>query len=166
MSAIVEASIDDTRFTMLVLSGFAVAALLLAGVGLYGTLSYLMSQRTQELGVRIALGASAIGVMRLVAHEGGILAGVGGAIGLAGAFGVTRTLRGLLYGVTPLDGVTMQASSCSSRRSRSPPSASPPGAQPASIRSSRCAATRRRSAYNPIRVVRAHPGTKSRPQVA
>ena len=107
MSAIVEASIDDTRFTMIVLSGFAVAALLLAGVGLYGTLSYLMSQRTQELGVRIALGASAIGVIRLVAYEGGVLAGVGGAIGLAGAFGVTRTLRSLLYGVTPLDGVTI-----------------------------------------------------------
>jgi putative ABC transport system permease protein len=107
MSAIVKASIDDTRFTMIVLSGFAVAALLLAGVGLYGTLSYLMSQRTQELGVRIALGASAIGVVRLVAYEGGVLAGVGGAIGLAGAVGVTRALRGLLYGVTPLDSVTI-----------------------------------------------------------
>jgi putative ABC transport system permease protein len=107
MSATVEASIDDTRFTMVVLSAFAVAALLLAGVGLYGTVSYLMSQRTQELGVRIALGASAIGVIKLVAYEGGVLAGVGGAIGLAGAVGVSRTLRGLLYGVTPLDGLTI-----------------------------------------------------------
>jgi putative ABC transport system permease protein len=107
MSAIVAASMDDTRFTMLVLVGFAAAALLLAGVGLYGTLSYLISQRTQELGVRIALGATAIGVMRLVAYEGGILTGLGGAIGLAGAVGVTRALRGLLYGVTPLDAVTL-----------------------------------------------------------
>ena len=107
MSAIVEASIDDTRFTMLVLSGFAVAALLLAGVGLYGTLTYLISQRTQEFGVRLALGASAAGVIRLVAYEGGILTGLGGAIGLAGAVGVTRLLRGLLYGVTPLDSVTL-----------------------------------------------------------
>ena len=82
---------------MVVLSAFAVAALLLAGVALYGTVSYLMSQRTQELGVRIALGASAIGVIKLVAYEGGVLAGVGGAIGLAGAVGVSRTLRGLLY---------------------------------------------------------------------
>ncbi len=107
MDEILEASIDDTRFTMLVLSGFAVAALVLAGVGLYGTLSYLISQRTQEFGVRLALGASAISVIRLVAREGGVLAGLGGAIGLAGAIGVSRALRGLLYGVTPLDGVTI-----------------------------------------------------------
>jgi predicted permease len=107
MTDIVEASIDDTRFTMLVLSAFAAAALLLAGVGLYGTLAYLISQRTQEFGVRIALGASAAGVIRLVVREGGILTGLGAAIGLAGAAGVTRLLRGLLYGVTPLDGVTI-----------------------------------------------------------
>jgi putative ABC transport system permease protein len=107
MSEIVEASIDDTRFTMLVLAGFALAALLLAGVGLYGTLAYLISQRTQEFGVRLALGASAGSVVRLVAREGGALTGLGGAIGLASAAGVTRTLRGLLYGVTPLDGVTI-----------------------------------------------------------
>ena len=107
MSELVAASIDDTRFTMLVLSGFAVAALLLAGVGLYGTLTYLISQRTQELGVRMALGATAMGVIRLVAYEGGVLTALGGIIGLAGAAGVTRALRGLLYGVTPLDAVTM-----------------------------------------------------------
>jgi putative ABC transport system permease protein len=107
MSGIIEASIDETRFTMLVLSAFAVAALLLAGIGLYGTLAYLISQRTQEFGVRLALGASASSVIRLVAREGGVLTGVGGAIGLAGALGVTRALRGLLYGVTPLDGVTL-----------------------------------------------------------
>jgi predicted permease len=107
MRAIVDASIDDTRFTMLVLSGFAAAALLLAGVGLYGTLSYLTSQRTQEFGVRVALGASTAGVMRLVAYEGGVLTVLGGAIGLAGAAAITRTLRGLLYGVTPLDAVTI-----------------------------------------------------------
>jgi ABC-type antimicrobial peptide transport system permease subunit len=107
MSDIIEASIDDTRFTMLVLSAFASAALLLAGVGLYGTLAYLISQRTQEFGVRIALGASPADVIRLVVREGGVLTALGGTIGLAGAALVARALRGLLYGVTPLDGVTI-----------------------------------------------------------
>jgi predicted permease len=107
MQDIVAASIDNTRFTMLVLSGFAVAALVLAGVGLYGTLAYLTSQRTQEFGVRLALGASAAGILRLVVGEGLVLTAVGAAIGLAGALAMTRMLRGLLYGVTPLDGATI-----------------------------------------------------------
>jgi putative ABC transport system permease protein len=107
MQDIVAASIDTTRFTMLVLSGFAVAALVLAGVGLYGTLAYLTSQRTQEFGVRLALGASAAGILRLVVGEGLVLTATGTALGLAAAVAVTRTLRGLLYGVTPLDGATI-----------------------------------------------------------
>jgi predicted permease len=107
LSDIVAASIDSTRFTMLVLSGFAFASLLLAGVGLYGTLAYLTSQRTQEFGVRLALGASAGSILRLVVSEGTLLTGVGAALGLAGALAVTRALRGLLYGVTPLDGLTI-----------------------------------------------------------
>jgi ABC-type antimicrobial peptide transport system permease subunit len=107
MQDIVAASIDTARFTMLVLSGFAVAALVLAGVGLYGTLAYLTSQRTQEFGVRLALGASAAGILRLVVGEGLVLTATGTALGLAAAVAVTRTLRGLLYGVTPLDGATI-----------------------------------------------------------
>ena len=107
MDEIVGASIDNTRFTMLVLSGFAIASLLLAGVGLYGTLAYLTSQRTQEFGVRLALGASAGGILRLVIREGCLLTVLGAALGLAGAIGVTRAFQGLLYGVTPLDSVTI-----------------------------------------------------------
>jgi predicted permease len=107
MEDVVGASIDTTRFTMLMLSGFALAALLLAGVGLYGTLAYLTSQRTQEFGVRVAMGASAGGIMRLVIGEGSLLLGLGVVLGLAGAFGVTQVLRGLLYGVTPLDTYTI-----------------------------------------------------------
>lgn len=107
MDDIVEASIDTTRFTTLVLSGFAVASLVLAGIGLYGTLAYLTSQRTQEFGVRLALGASATSILRLVIHEGCLLTGLGAALGLAGAIAVTHALRGLLYGVTPLDGLTI-----------------------------------------------------------
>lgn len=71
MGDIVEASIDNTRFTW-----FAIASLLLAGVGLYGTLTYLTSQRTQEFGVRLALGASAASILRLVSREGGLLTGL------------------------------------------------------------------------------------------
>jgi ABC-type antimicrobial peptide transport system permease subunit len=107
MDDIVAASIDNTRFTMLVLSAFAVASLVLAGVGLYGTLAYLTSQRTQEFGVRLALGASAASILRLVIREGCLLTGVGAALGLAGAIAATRAVRGLLYGVTPLDGLTI-----------------------------------------------------------
>jgi predicted permease len=109
MTDVVEASIDNTRFTMLVLSGFAVASLVLAGVGLYGTLAYLASQRTQEFGVRVALGATAATILRLVIREGCLLSGLGAALGLAGAVATTRVLRGLLYGVTPLDAVTIAA---------------------------------------------------------
>lgn len=107
MQEIVATSLDGTRFTMLVLSGFAAGSLLLAGVGLSGTLAYLTSQRTQEFGVRLALGATAAGILRLVLGEGLVLTAAGTSLGLAGAIAVTRTLRGLLYGVTPLDGTTI-----------------------------------------------------------
>jgi putative ABC transport system permease protein len=107
MDDIVQASIDNTRFTMLVLSGFAVASLLLAGVGLYGTLAYLTSQRTPEFGVRLALGASVASILRLVFREACLLTGLGVALGLAGAIAVARVLQGLLYGVTPVDGLTI-----------------------------------------------------------
>ncbi len=107
MDDIVGASIDTTRFTMLVLSVFAVASLVLAGVGLYGTLAYLASQRTQEFGVRVALGASAASILRLVIREGCLLTGLGAALGLVGAIAAARALQELLYGVTPLDGLTL-----------------------------------------------------------
>jgi ABC-type antimicrobial peptide transport system permease subunit len=107
MDDIVRASIDNTRFTMLVLSGFAVASLMLAGVGLYGTLAYLTSQRAQEFGVRLALGASVASILGLVFREACLLTGLGAALGLAGAIAVARVLQGLLYGVTPVDGLTI-----------------------------------------------------------
>ena len=107
MKDIVETSVDNIRFAMLVLSGFAIASLVLAGVGLCGTLAYLTAQRTQEFGVRLALGASGASILRLVIREGCLLTGLGGALGLGGAIAVTRTLRGMLYGVTSLDGVTI-----------------------------------------------------------
>src|SRR5579864_260809 len=107
LGTVVDDSIGEERFTTLVLAGFAGAALLLAAVGLYGTLSYLISQRTQEFGVRLALGASGIGLVRLVLWEGAVLTVGGTVAGLAAALGVAGALRNLLYGVTPVDAATL-----------------------------------------------------------
>jgi putative ABC transport system permease protein len=106
LSAYVAESLNETRFAMLVLTFFATASLLLATVGLYGTLAYLVLRRSQEFGVRLALGATAGQIMRLVAAEGIALTGAGILVGAAGALAATRALTGLLYGVTPLDPVT------------------------------------------------------------
>jgi putative ABC transport system permease protein len=107
MQDYVDMSIGDTRFMMLLMTAFAAAALLLAGVGMYGTLAYLISQRTQEFGVRMALGATAAGVMAMVAREGALLSGIGAAVGMAVALGAAGSLRGLLYGVAPIDATTV-----------------------------------------------------------
>jgi len=107
LADVVDDSIGEERFTTLVLVGFAAAALFLAAVGLYGTLSYLISQRTQEFGVRLALGASVAGLVRLVLWEGAVLTVGGTVAGLAAALGVAGVLRNLLYGVTPADAPTL-----------------------------------------------------------
>jgi len=82
---------------------FGAAALFLAGIGVYGVLSFSVSQRTQEMGVRIALGAQRGDVLGLVVRQGVVLAAIGVLFGIAGAFGVTRVIRSLLYNVTPTD---------------------------------------------------------------
>ena len=107
LDSIVSESFDDTRFTMLVLVGFAAAALLLAAIGLYGTLAYLISQRTQEFGVRLALGASSGSVLRLVAGEGGLLTALGAGFGLVAALVLARAIQSLLYGVSAIDVLTL-----------------------------------------------------------
>jgi predicted permease len=100
-------SIGDTRFILAVLAVFAGASVLLAAVGLYGTLAYLTSQRTREFGIRLALGADGGVILGIVMREGVLLAVAGAALGLAGAGAVTGAIRELLYGVRPLDGVTL-----------------------------------------------------------
>jgi predicted permease len=99
-------SILIRRFFMLLLVVFAVLALTLAVIGIYGVISYAVTQRTQEIGIRMALGAGAAEVMKLVLRSGMTLAVIGVLIGLAGAFGLTRLLATLLFGVRPTDALT------------------------------------------------------------
>jgi len=106
---IVSASLGPRRFNMFLIACFAGVALVLASVGLYGVMSYLVSQRTHDIGVRLALGALPGDVFRLVVGRGMILAGAGSAIGLAGAFWLTRWLQTLLFRVTPTDPLTFAA---------------------------------------------------------
>jgi putative ABC transport system permease protein len=94
----------DSESRMLRLMGFfALAALLISGIGLYGLISYSVAQRTREFGVRLALGAERRRVLGLVLRQGLGLAAIGGAIGLVGAIGALRVMRSLIYGISPVD---------------------------------------------------------------
>lgn len=103
---IVSASIADRRFNLFLLGAFAATALLLAVMGIYGVTAYSVSQRTQEIGVRMALGARPGNIFRMIMLEGLILASFGVALGLAGALWLTRLIRSMLYGIPPHDPAT------------------------------------------------------------
>ena len=100
---LVASSAARTRFTVVLLATFAVVALSLGAVGIYGVVAYAVSRRTREIGVRMALGARAGDVLGMVLREGGVLAGAGVALGIAGALATSRLLAGFLFGVTPND---------------------------------------------------------------
>jgi hypothetical protein len=101
--------IAPRRFSATLLGSFAALALLLAGTGLYALIAYLVAQRTRELGIRVALGAGRGAVLRLVLREGLVLVLAGIALGLAGAFALTRVVASLLFGVTTTDPATFVA---------------------------------------------------------
>jgi putative ABC transport system permease protein len=109
MDELFAASISSQRLTVLLLGTFAGIALLLAAVGLYGVLSYNVSQRTREIGVRMALGAASGSVVGLVLRNGLRLAGIGLALGLLTGLGLTQLLRGLLYEVSTFDPMSFAA---------------------------------------------------------
>ncbi len=104
-----EGSMAQTSFTLVMLAIAGAMALLLGVFGLYGVLSYAVSQRRREIGVRMALGAQASEIRRLFVRRGLVLAGIGIAIGLGGAVGFTQFMRSVLFGISPLDPITFAA---------------------------------------------------------
>jgi ABC-type antimicrobial peptide transport system permease subunit len=103
MDEVVSESTARTRFDMLLMSVFGASALVLAAVGVYGLMAYSVEQRTEEIGLRLALGASPDGVRRMVLRQGMTVAIVGIAIGTTASFSFARVLAGILFGVTPHD---------------------------------------------------------------
>jgi putative ABC transport system permease protein len=102
----VSASLAVRRFSMELIALFALTALLLASLGIYGVISYMVSERTHEIGVRLALGAQGTDVMGMVLSQGLRLALAGAGVGLAGALVVSHMMSSLLYGVGPTDPLT------------------------------------------------------------
>ena len=106
MDEILAISLASQRFSMILLAGFAALALLLAALGIYGVVSYLVAQRTNEIGIRMALGAQRSHVLKMVIGQGAKMALVGVALGLAAALGLTRLMSKMLFGVKPSDPLT------------------------------------------------------------
>jgi putative ABC transport system permease protein len=109
MNEVVSLSISRQRFSMLLMTIFGCSALLLAAIGIYGLMAYSVQQRTQEIGIRLALGAKANAVRNMVVMQGMLLVMIGIIIGIGSAFGLTRFLEKLLFGVKVLDPLVFAA---------------------------------------------------------
>ena len=106
MTGIISDSLASRRFSMILLGGFAALALVLSAIGIYGVISYLAAQRTQEIGIRMALGAQRTQVLGMVLGQGLRVSAIGVAIGLSAALVLARLIANLLYGVKPHDPLT------------------------------------------------------------
>jgi predicted permease len=106
LSDAVSGSLEQRRFSMDIVAAFAITALLLAALGIYGVISYIVSERTRDIGIRLALGAERGTILAMVLRQGLGLVVTGAALGLAGAVVVSHLMAGLLYGVTPADPLT------------------------------------------------------------
>jgi putative ABC transport system permease protein len=109
MDDVIARSMAERRFALQILGFFSGIALLLAAIGIYGVMAYTFSQRTHEIGVRMALGAQPRDILRMALSEGMSLVGLGLGVGLVGALVLTRFLRSMLYAVTPNDPLTFSA---------------------------------------------------------
>jgi ABC-type antimicrobial peptide transport system permease subunit len=106
MEDLLAESMARTSFTLVLLALAGTMALLLGVIGIYGVISYVVSQRTREIGIRLALGAQPGELKGMVVRQGLVLTGIGVAIGLAAAMGLTRLMSSLLYGISPRDPLT------------------------------------------------------------
>ena len=109
MESLVSASLARTRFATLLMAAFAAMAVLLAVLGIYGVVSYIVEERTREIGIRVALGASYPGIMQMLLQQGMVLVGLGLAIGIAASLALTGLLKKLVYGIKATDPATLAA---------------------------------------------------------